>query len=147
MQCLMIIRPRKSRSISLQVYLKQYTIIIPYLILCSLTCPLAKKNSLEFQLYLNLNYTWDSHRQNDVFQLAHSSTRKTHKKNPMKRVIMAKRLPKMAPNIGMLHRNPRQKAGKNLWAYLSCHFHIRWAPSVPIPLDSHNWKTKRSVRF
>ena len=71
--------------------------------------PPGKKNSLEFQLYLNLNYTWDSHRQNAVFQLAHSSTRKTHNKNPMKRVIMAKRWPKMAPNIGMLHRNPRQK--------------------------------------
>ena len=47
----------------------------------------------------------------------------------------------------MLHRNTRKKAGENLGAYLSCDLYIRWAPSVPRPLVSYNWKTKRTVRL
>ena len=71
--------------------------------------PSDNKKSLEFQLYLNFNYTWGFHRQNAFFQIARPVMDKKTKKNPPKMVILTNRWPKMTPNIGMLHRNPRQK--------------------------------------
>ena len=77
--------------------------------LCSLRGPLTTKN-----LHLNFNYTWISimigaPTGRTLFSSLRSNRQERPTKSPLKMVIPAKRWPKMAPNIGMLHRNPRQK--------------------------------------
>ena len=73
--------------------------------------PCDTKKTLEFQFYLNFNYTWGSHRQNTVFQLMRPVIdKKDQQKIPPKLVILAKKnWPEMAPNISALQRNPRHK--------------------------------------